>query len=74
MSIVAKRSPISATAELLLKNMAKTIYTVFHKKSGSTFVIIALENLDGFNNFYIPGKNGNECPLQVSYLLILHET
>ena len=33
-----------------LDNTSKTImiYTVNHKKGGSTFVIITLENLDGF--------------------------
>ena len=45
-------------------------YTVIHKK---TWQYICDHNLGKFwwifNNFYISG-NGNECPLQVSYLLI----
>jgi len=41
---------------------------VNHKKCGSTFAIITLENLMDFNNFYISG-NSNECPLQISCLL-----
>ena len=36
-----------AVAELLVFNFLKH-YTVNHKKGGSTFVIITLENLDGF--------------------------
>ena len=45
------------------------LYTVIHKKRGSTFIIIIPEILMDFNNSYKSG-NGNKCPLQMSYLLI----
>ena len=32
------------------------MYTVNHKKGGSTFVIITLEILMDFNNFYMSGN------------------
>jgi len=39
----------SMTEEQMYGSLVKrTIYTVNHKKGGSTFVTITLENLDGF--------------------------
>jgi len=49
--------------------LRRTLRCVSLKKRGSTFVIITLEILMDFNNFYISG-NGNECRSQVSCLLI----
>ena len=37
------------------------MYTVNHKKGGSTFVIRTLDNLIHFNNFYIYGNRNKYC-------------
>jgi len=48
-SILTKLDQTALLMSILLECPEKRdIYTVNHKKGGSTFVIITLENLDGF--------------------------
>ena len=39
---------LDISAFQIMSQMVRHIYDVFHKKRGSTYVIVTLENLDGF--------------------------